>query len=203
MTDSFRLVMTQGPEPGRTFTLDRDSVRLGRDPACDVVVDHPQVSRQHTRLDLRGGVVVLEDLGSTNGTFVNGVRLTTPHVLANGDTVGLGDTVTFTFHGPAVQAEETLVGRPGAVPTMPTPPPPAPTYQMPPPAAEPAYPPPYIPPYPEVPTAPPRRRRTGLWVGCGCLVVLVIVACVGVFLLDYLNRLPDFFYLPLQWLGLG
>ena len=50
----------------------RNSVRIGRDPACDLRLDHPTVSRQHARLDVWGSQHVLVDLGSTNGTFVNG-----------------------------------------------------------------------------------------------------------------------------------
>ena len=42
---------------------------------------------------------------------------------------------------------------------------------------------------------------TWLWVACGCLVLLVIAACVAVFVLDYLKLLPAIFYEPLRWLG--
>ena len=87
--DGFRLVMTQGPEPGQTFTLDRDTLTIGRDPTSEVVIVDAQVSRQHARLVRQGNVVLLEDLGSTNGTFVNGVRVTTSHALSNGDVIAL------------------------------------------------------------------------------------------------------------------
>ena len=108
--DGFRLVMTQGPEPGQTFTLDRDTLTIGRDPTSEVAIIDAQVSRQHSRLVRQGNVVLLEDLGSTNGTFVNGVRVTTSHALSNGDVIALGDAVKFTFYGQTTGIEETLVG---------------------------------------------------------------------------------------------
>jgi len=211
MTDGFRLVMTQGPQPGQTFTLTKDVMSVGRDPSNDIVINHPQVSRQHARLIRQGGVVVLEDLGSTNGTFVNGVRLTAPHTLTNGDVIGLGEAVRLTFHGPAGAGDATEVLKPGAVPT-PSPPPPAPepAYAPPPaPAPEPAYAPPPPPAYgppPPVEVALPeeeeKKGRRWVWIGCGCLVLLVVLGCVAVVVLDQMGWLPSFFYQPLYWFGL-
>ncbi|HIQ01078.1 MAG TPA: FHA domain-containing protein, partial [Anaerolineales bacterium] len=126
MMDGFRLVMTQGPQPGQTFNLDKELISIGRDPGNDIVINHPQVSRQHARLVLQGGLMALEDLGSTNGTFVNGMRLMAPHTLANGDQISLGDAVTFTFYGQVAGAEKTVVAHPGTVPSMPPFPPPEP-----------------------------------------------------------------------------
>lgn len=61
------------PPPIAEFPLaGRNSVKIGRDPTCDLRLDHPTVSRQHARLDAQGNQHVLWDLGSTNGTFVNG-----------------------------------------------------------------------------------------------------------------------------------
>lgn len=181
MVDGFRLVMTHGPEPGQTFYLDKEAVSVGRDPGNDIVINHPQVSRQHARLVRRGGVIVLEDLGSTNGTFVNGMRLTAPHTLASGDTIGLGDAVTLTFYGLAAGIGETLVGRPSPAPPQP-------------PQA-------YTPPPPAMPAARPvKKRRTGLWVGCGCATLAFILLLGGV--LFYLDTYyPHILYAPLRWLG--
>ena len=182
MTDGFRLVMTQGPEPGRTFAIDRDSIRIGRDPSNDVDIDHPQISRHHARLTLQGSVVVLEDLGSTNGTFVNGMRLTAPHTMANGDVISLGDAVTFTFYGQAAGAA-TVVTPPA---TVRTPAIPAAAYTPPPPPA--AY------------AEPPRKRRTWLWVGCGCGALVGLALLLGgLYLMD--QYFPHILYAPLRWLG--
>jgi predicted component of type VI protein secretion system len=212
MSDGFRLVMTKGPQPGQTFGLElgKETVGVGRDPSSDVVVNHPQVSRQHARFVHQGQVMVLEDLGSTNGTFVNGMRLTAPHTLRNGDVVGLGDSVTFTFYGPTLVAEDTVVARPGA--TLPRPdtvvaPPaaaPAPSYQAPPaPSYQPApVPAPSYPPAPVYEEEPEKKPRRWLWFGCGCLLLLVAFTCVAVLALDYLQMLPPVFYEPLRWLGI-
>ena len=65
---------------------------IGADPACDVVVDLPQVSGRHCRLTRDGDGFLLEDLGSTNGTFVNGERVVGAVRVACGDAIRLGLT---------------------------------------------------------------------------------------------------------------
>jgi Protein of unknown function (DUF3662)/FHA domain len=69
---------------------------LGRSRQCDVVVDDPNVSRTHAELRPRGGSWVLTDLGSTNGSSVNGRRIDAPTVVKPGDEIELG-TATMTF----------------------------------------------------------------------------------------------------------
>ncbi len=90
MTDHPVVVVNQ---PGRTpiFLSIQQPIVLGRD--CDgcVLVD-PQVSRSHLRLEARSGVVLVTDMGSTNGTFLAGQRLTMPTVLATGAEIVLGET---------------------------------------------------------------------------------------------------------------
>jgi predicted component of type VI protein secretion system len=199
MIDSSRLVMTQGPQPGQTFVPDQDLLTLGRDPNNTIVINDPQISRQHARITRQGGLLVLEDIGSTNGTFVNGMRLTGPHALANGDVIGLGDVVTLTYYGAGPAVTKPLAGRATAKPEesgyepQPSPPP---TYAAPPPPAYAVIPPPGAQP------AEDERSRTWVWIGCGCLIVLVAAACGAVFVLDYLRMLPPIFYEPLRWLGL-
>jgi DNA-binding winged helix-turn-helix (wHTH) protein len=65
---------------------------VGRDPEAAVVIDSPDVSRQHARFFVSENDVTVEDLGSKNGTFVDGNRLSRPRVIADGDTVTLGHT---------------------------------------------------------------------------------------------------------------
>ncbi len=200
MTDNSRLVVDQGPEPGQTFILSKDSLTIGRDPHNDIAISDPQISRQHARIVRQDNLMVLEDVGSTNGTFANGVRLTGPHALTNGDVVGLGDAVTLTYYGSGSAMTEPLAGRASATIEQPSyeppPPPPPPAYAAPP--SPPAYAatPPIEEPIEE------KKRKTGLWIGCGCLLLLIILACVGVFVLDYLELLPPILYEPLRWLGL-
>ncbi len=66
-------------------------VSLGRERSCDVVLDDPLVSRRHARLRFRDGSWILHDLGSTNGTFLNGLRVGRCQLRA-GDRLDLGDT---------------------------------------------------------------------------------------------------------------
>jgi ABC-type multidrug transport system ATPase subunit/pSer/pThr/pTyr-binding forkhead associated (FHA) protein len=65
------------------------NIRIGRDPSNDLPLNHPTVSSQHARLERRGNVLYIQDLGSTNGTFVNGRRIT-QMVLNAGDVVQIG-----------------------------------------------------------------------------------------------------------------
>ena len=208
MPDGSQLVMSEGPQPGQTFILDQDSLVVGRDPSSDIVIGDPQVSRQHARIRCQGGLTVIEDIGSTNGTFVNGIQLTSPHTLTNGDMISLGDAVTLTYHAEEIATTEPLGGwaaAPAAPPSYEPPPAPPQVYSAEP---APAYPPepaatyPAAQPSPAAQPAAEASRTTWLWVGCVSLVLLAIVACVAVFVLDYLELLPAFFYEPLRWLGL-
>ena len=80
---------------GRDVPLDRDVVVIGRSSDCDVVVDDPNVSRRHAEVRRIGDGYSLVDLGSTNGTEVNGQRIQET-ALMNGDVIGVGTTrITF------------------------------------------------------------------------------------------------------------
>ena len=68
-------------------------VVVGRSPSSDIVVDDPFVSATHARFTLQGPALVLEDLGSTNGTMVNGHLIDQPVTLRDGDEVQTGDTI--------------------------------------------------------------------------------------------------------------
>lgn len=94
---SFRLIIRRGPQPNQVYELNKGIITIGRDITNDIVINDPEVSRHHARLTQTGSGYTLEDLGSTNGTFVNGQRLTGARPLANGDMVGLGETVTLAY----------------------------------------------------------------------------------------------------------
>lgn len=70
-----------------------DSVVLGRSPEAEVLLDDPYASMFHMRLTMNGDTLMLADLGTTNGTYVNGRRVTTPLPLNKGDSVQVGKTV--------------------------------------------------------------------------------------------------------------
>jgi hypothetical protein len=94
---SVELTVRQGPQPGQRFSLTQPTIIIGREAGNDVVINDPQVSRRHASLTWDGRQYIIQDLGSMNGTFVNGVRLTAPQVLQPGDVIGLGSTVLLGF----------------------------------------------------------------------------------------------------------
>jgi hypothetical protein len=78
---------------GQEAAFSKDRVLLGRREGADVLFDahrDPLVSGAHAEVRLGGGRVIIQDLGSSNGTFVNGKRISTPTALGPGDTVSLG-----------------------------------------------------------------------------------------------------------------
>ncbi|MSU79806.1 MAG: FHA domain-containing protein [Gemmataceae bacterium] len=70
------IVILRGPDIGRNFPLQKERAILGRNADCAVALAGKQVSRQHAQIFRREGQCFIEDLGSANGTFVNGERLT-------------------------------------------------------------------------------------------------------------------------------
>lgn len=89
----YTLHMTAGPEPGRSFELTRPIVNVGRDLSNDIVIQDPEVSRFHARLRRDSAVYTIEDLGSTNGTTVNGVEISEPTTLHHDAVICIGTSV--------------------------------------------------------------------------------------------------------------
>ncbi|MEW6227149.1 MAG: FHA domain-containing protein [Bacillota bacterium] len=81
-----------GLAPGERFSLGANTI-LGRAAESDVVIDDPYVSARHAEVTRTGAGYKLRDLGSTNGTYVNGRRIRGECVLRPGDRVRLGDTI--------------------------------------------------------------------------------------------------------------
>ena len=86
------LVIVEGQDAGRELPIG-GTVLVGRDPGADVVIADTEISSRHASFAPVDGGVAVEDLGSTNGTFVNGQRLTGTRQLQAGDRVQLGATV--------------------------------------------------------------------------------------------------------------
>ena len=129
--DNFRLVVRRGPQPNQAFEIGKDLTTLGRDISNDIVLNDRETSRHHLRLMRSGDTMTIEDLGSTNGTFVNGKRVSGVTPLQNGDMIGLGETVTL-----ALEAYSSLAQ------AAPATPPPSPAAPAPMPPAEPGFTPP-------------------------------------------------------------
>src|SRR5262245_39321962 len=75
---AFRVAIVTGPNKGQSLTIDGTQpsrLLLGKSPACALRLDDPEVSRRHASLDVVDADLCLTDLESTNGTFVNGVRI--------------------------------------------------------------------------------------------------------------------------------
>lgn len=72
---TIQLVMRTGPTPGKAFPLSKSEIVIGRDATCDIVINDAEISRRHAKMTMQETGYVLEDLGSTNGTFVDGQRL--------------------------------------------------------------------------------------------------------------------------------
>lgn len=87
-----RLLVLEGPDQGRTFILHEGRQILGRNPTCEVFLTDEQVSRQHCQIEVEEGKSILTDLGSRNGTLVNGQPI--QRVLLNpGDHIQVGRTL--------------------------------------------------------------------------------------------------------------
>jgi len=165
------LVIKQGPQIGIIFPVTANRVVMGREEGNQIVIHDAEVSRRHCELTWNGAAYILQDVGSTNGVFVNGVQLTAPISLRSGDTIGVGQTVMvleFDIDGPSAQAD---YERPAAsfAGTLP----------------------------PENPS--PTKfgnPKTWLLIGCGCLFLLCacsIIGMLGLDLFDFLNLgIPGF-----------
>ena len=90
-----RLVVDDSPslEQGSTVELDSRALTVGRAASNDLALDGDEyASSRHARIEPRRDGIWVHDLGSTNGTYVNGVRIDRPRRLAPGDVVRVGDT---------------------------------------------------------------------------------------------------------------
>jgi hypothetical protein len=88
-TSAATLRAETGPLAGQQFPL-HDGATIGRQAGNTIVLDDGQTSRQHARLEVQGGRVVIRDLGSANGTRVNGATIAGPRALRPGDEIAIG-----------------------------------------------------------------------------------------------------------------
>jgi len=169
MPGQYQLTMRSGPVPGTVYSLEGEQLTIGRDSTNEIAVNDAEVSRRHARLTFQGGKFVLEDLGSTNGTFVNGQRLTGPRVLKSGEVISLGEQIVFVYEAVESDPGATMVSprKAVAVARPIAPPPPAPQ--------------PYAGQVPASAPAPAPRKMNLLPIVIALGMFLLICACIGFF----------------------
>jgi pSer/pThr/pTyr-binding forkhead associated (FHA) protein len=201
------IVVHQDPTTQQVFPLTEGVLTIGREAYNDVILIDPEASRKHAQISFQAGRYVVEDLGSTNGTFVNGRQIMTPTTLNRGDIIEVGEMARIVFQGPGSDIAETMMRAPSSSrdATMAMPddlatfseklqPPPADSL-----TAQELPPPPVAAPPSEakmvMPEQPAGADKGGISRGTsrrtlgiiGLVLVLVVIACVaGAFLLDAL-----------------
>ena len=195
MAPSYRLVMRSGKTEGTAYPLEKSEIFLGRDAANDIVINDAEVSRRHVRIFLQGPNYVIEDLGSTNGTSVNGQRLMGPYMLHPGEMITFGEHVNLLYE--MVSASDATMVPPSAFqqppvqqpyvqqPSM-TPPPmyePPPSYQQQPSA------PIYTGQVPEPPEYEEPKKKFPTWLIILLIAILLMVCVCGLVL----------FFMPTSW----
>src|SRR5512139_3052218 len=91
---------------GREHLLTGETITIGRALESDIVVTSKRVSREHARVRREGWRAILEDAGSTNGTFLNDERVLAPVELHDGDRIKIGDVI-LVFHDPDITYRDT------------------------------------------------------------------------------------------------
>ena len=175
MVSQFQLIMRSGPTPGASFILEGDQLTIGRDATNEITINDAEISRRHARLTFQGGKYVLEDLGSTNGTFVNGQRLAGPRVLKAGEVVQFGEQIMLVFEVTTIDAGATMVSPRASAAVPSTPRPAAP---VPPPAEYVGS----VPASPAPSAVAPAKKMNLTPIIIGVVVFMLICCCIGVLL---------------------
>lgn len=90
------ILFISGPLIGKMYLLEAEKTVIGRAPEVDISINDSRISRKHLRISLKGGQATIEDLGSTNGTFVNGERIR-ERILQSGDRIHISSDTFFKF----------------------------------------------------------------------------------------------------------
>ena len=90
-----QLVPRFGVASNQAYTLSQRITTVGREDINDIALPDSEVSRRHARIVMEDGVYTLEDLGSTNGTFIDGQRIQNPVQLRHGMTIDFGEKASF------------------------------------------------------------------------------------------------------------
>jgi pSer/pThr/pTyr-binding forkhead associated (FHA) protein len=98
-SDEYFVKVKKGPGKGKKYQVRTDALVIGSSSDADIILQAPGVDPRHAQIVFQGGKVILEDLGSQEGTFRNGQRLLAPLQVFPGDKIGLGLLVTIILEG--------------------------------------------------------------------------------------------------------
>lgn len=90
-----KLIVRSGSNVGDEKELNKKLICIGRDPSNDLILENNEISRLHTKITQSDDSYLIEDLNSTNGTFINGRKITKPENLFDGDLISLGESNIF------------------------------------------------------------------------------------------------------------
>jgi hypothetical protein len=96
-TKAYQLIVRAGPVPGKIYPIMKPEVTIGRDPTAEILINDAEISRHHAAIKASPEGYLIEDLGSTNGTIINGQRIVGPHVLREGEMINLGEHIALIF----------------------------------------------------------------------------------------------------------
>lgn len=95
------VIVKRGPQPEQLWNLNKDVIVVGREITNDIVINDQQISRRHARFIRKAkgpfASFALEDLSSSNGTFINEERITGTHMLDDGDVIEFGESVMLVY----------------------------------------------------------------------------------------------------------
>ena len=100
-----RLSIRTGPDAGKVLELSQRELVIGRTAPAGLIIAHPEISRRHARVVYQQGNYILEDLGSSNGTFINGQPLRGSQTLTDGTEIQLGSQIKLVFNQPSFGAQ--------------------------------------------------------------------------------------------------
>lgn len=100
-----------------SYPLRQGESTIGRSPYCSIQIPSHQASREHAAVSLNGDVVTISDLGSRNGTYINGVRITEPTMLLSGAMISIGGVTLNYIEGESSQ-ESLPLGRTQETPVL-------------------------------------------------------------------------------------
>jgi DNA-binding winged helix-turn-helix (wHTH) protein len=104
------LLIIDGVQRGQQWSVDSERVVIGRGPECQVVIPDRSVSREHAEILLQDGKFLIQDLGSKNGTYVNGIKVNVHQELRDGDEIQVAISVIIKFIGSDATVPLTIEG---------------------------------------------------------------------------------------------